>query len=140
MASNEQVLNGTPTETPILLTITLENGVFQYKRDEGNGRRTCLKPGDVIQFYCEKPFAMEFKGVTPFMKLTRQPDENHKIECAVGRHANVGTYYYTIAVYDGAKVYIDDPEVVVEEAHPDNTVTGPRPGVVDPVPNPQPGP
>lgn len=129
MASNEPVLNGTPTETPILLTITLENGAFQYKRDEENGRRTCLKPGDVVQFYCEKPFAMEFKGVTPFMKLSRQPDENQKIECTVGRHANVGTYYYTIAVYDGGKVYIDDPELVVEEAaEPNNTVPGPRPG------------
>jgi len=129
MASNEPVPDETPTETPIRLIITLENGVFQYKRDGEDGRRTCLRPGDVIQFYCEKPFAMEFKGVTPFMKLARQPDGNHQIECTVGRHANVGTYYYTIAAYDGGKVYIDNPELIVEEAAVlYNTVTVVRPG------------
>ena len=69
-------------------------------------------------FHCKEPFAIDFKGVTPFTKMSPRPEKDNAISCRVGRHANVGTYAYTVAVYANGWVYIDDPQVVV----PTNTV------------------
>jgi hypothetical protein len=117
MADNKSGVKAKRRKT-VDVTISLVNKVLQYTSDGADARRTKLNPGDTLAFHCPGPSAIEFKGTTPFRHLPEQSDGNNKIVCRIGGHANVGTYYYTIASYIGGKVYMDDPEIVI----PDNTV------------------
>jgi hypothetical protein len=107
-----------PKNVDVMISLDSTGRNLQYLSGGVDARRTKLNPGDILVFHCPGPSAVEFKGTTPFRHLPAQSDGNNTIKCQIGGHANVGTYYYTIASYIDGKVYMDDPEIVI----PDNTV------------------
>jgi hypothetical protein len=101
-------------EQAIVLNISLVEGEFEYRTESGRGHQVKLKPDDRFTFHFEQPFAIRFKGLSPF--TTTEPldgsDATHK-NYRVSLDALAGSYPYTVAAADGSRVYVDDPEVVI---------------------------
>jgi hypothetical protein len=71
--------------------------------------------GDKIEWQCEFPYAIHLGSNSPLnrMAYSSEKEANGKIRDFVMEEMPYGSYKYSIAVYNGKKVIIEDPFIIV---------------------------
>jgi hypothetical protein len=113
-----------------VIKITFKDGVFNYK-DQTNDVSKVVDRGAKVTWLCNVPFTIYFgrdsiivgdtKGrpqpgyiLTTVHSSKVQEKDLYKAEAYISNNCLSGHTKYTIAVWAGKKVWIDDPEIIVD--------------------------
>lgn len=74
-----------------------------------------LNPGDTMTWRFDNDFTIHFDHLTPLHKHEYHGDAGMPVSDTVRRHADPGTYKYTVVVKapDG-HLKVDDPEIIID--------------------------
>jgi hypothetical protein len=74
-----------------------------------------LRRGQTIEWICQGnfPFAIHMGYDTPFEKEHYQAPPRQSIRLSIAPSHRYGRYKYTVAVFDGENVWIEDPELII---------------------------
>ena len=96
-----------PEAVPV--TITIENGMVKC-----DPACAYVSPGGSIVWDCQAgPFAIHLGYGSPFKKIHHQKPGQERLELPIPQGTRHCRIKYTVAVYYGANVYIEDPEVII---------------------------
>lgn len=97
-------------EKIVPVKITLSKGLVQCAPC-----RTYVRRGESIEWDCAKnfPFAIHLGYDSPFAKVHHQALRQQRIRLNIAKNTPCGSYKYIIAVFNGSKVWIEDPELII---------------------------
>jgi hypothetical protein len=77
----------------------------------------CLKRNESVIFQCidGHTFSVDFGYNSPLGKKSFQALRGDQIRVKVPNDTQYGKYKYTIAIFDGEKVWIEDPYMIIRE-------------------------
>lgn len=93
------------------ITIDIRNGEIVYDKP-----KVITGPGDVIGWKCEVKnahFAVHFDPISPLALNRASALGEESINDEILLEASSGRYKYFVAVFDGKRIYTDDPELIV---------------------------
>jgi hypothetical protein len=98
------------TSGPVTVTIAIENGMVKCEP-------ACayVRPGESIIWECPAgfPYAIHLGYGSPFKKVHHQKPGRERIELSIPQGTHHARVKYTVAVFDGTNVWIEDPEVII---------------------------
>jgi hypothetical protein len=90
------------------VAITVQKGRFSYIPAS-----FFVKRGDIIEWRCKYPFAIDLGWESPLHKERHKVGPKRTIGDRVRSDAPYGRYKYFVAVWDGKNIWTDDPEFIV---------------------------
>jgi len=90
------------------ITFSVTNGDFEYSELVAG-----VNPGDKIEWICENgyDFAVHLSRYSPLNKGRFRGKKSFSAD--VKNDAERGIYKYFVAVYDGEKIWTDDPVLII---------------------------
>jgi hypothetical protein len=103
-----------------VVEISHKKGKFKYRLNDGAKQEFLtfrVSPGDRITWVCQNPtdhFAIDCGYVSPFpTRHFRGHQAQERTGNSVPANALPGRYKYTVAVWDGQELWMDDPEFII---------------------------
>ncbi len=95
---------------PVAVKIALKNGLVQCDPFCPH-----VQWGQAIEWigYKDFPFTIHLGYDSPFAIVHHQMSRQKRIRLVIAKNIPLGWYKYTIALFDGSKVWIEDPEFIV---------------------------
>lgn len=116
MANTEKESPRIVEERPPRIPKRLPPPVVMIMVDHGkivcNPWKLVVQRGTPVRFDCARPFAVHFGGETPFPQLTLS-GSGSVMTGPIPRDMPYGAYGYFVAVYDGAHVIAEDPDIII---------------------------
>jgi plastocyanin len=99
-------------KSTVTVNIALKDGIVQCTPDCIYVRR-----GQTIEWQCEKdfPFAIHLGYDSPFERAHHQAPRQELIRLNIPKETPRGRYKYVVALYDGSRVWIEDPMMVIRD-------------------------
>ncbi|HBY61678.1 MAG TPA: hypothetical protein DEH78_17795 [Solibacterales bacterium] len=95
-----------------IITIRLVNGDVIVTPPKVKAKR-----GETVEWVCDDgPFAIQFDGISPMRSIAFRGPARSPQGSAVREDAQIGTYKYTVALSVDGAIYIEDPQMVIEDA------------------------
>ena len=92
------------------INITVTNGQFTYTPIPPVGKN------DKIEWKCGSGnFAVQFDGMSPAKNRKGKNPQGGSILMDIRNDVGPGAYKYTVAVAVGSDVFIDDPEIIIDD-------------------------
>lgn len=113
-----EIVGGGPKT--VMIEVGFDGSDFSYSdRAIGATGKVKLEKGDTVAWRCALPAALVFDPVTPFSRMhywATGPGGSFvdALGNAPGAFTGPGRFKYYVAVLFNNRIYIDDPEVIVE--------------------------
>lgn len=100
----------TECKSTVTVTVALKDGIVQCTPDCAYVRR-----GQNIEWKCERDFAfaIHLGYDSPFERAQYQVPRQERIRLNIPKEIPHGRYKYVVALYDGEKVWIEDPQLII---------------------------
>ncbi len=100
----------TECKSTVAVTIALRDGMVQCTPDCVYARH-----GQAIEWKCEGDlaFAIHLGYDSPFERVHHQAPRQQPIRLDITNAIHRGRYKYVVAVFDGEKVWIEDPQIII---------------------------
>lgn len=102
----------------IRIVVDTTDGSFSYQgldKDKKDKRRLKAKRKDDIEWSTEgSPFVIQFQTTTPAESYQYHSNGTHKATAKLRDDADYCVHKYAVGVFAAGKVFIDDPEVLIE--------------------------
>ncbi|MEI6613882.1 MAG: hypothetical protein WCL37_03215 [Chrysiogenales bacterium] len=97
-------------KSTVTVTIALKDGIVHCTPDCVYMRR-----GQNIEWKCEGdfPFAVHLGYDSPFEREQYHAPRQQRIRLDLANDARYGRYKYVVAIFDGEKVWIEDPQIII---------------------------
>jgi plastocyanin len=97
-------------KSTVEVAIALEGGMVQCTPDCVYAHR-----GQTIEWKCQEdfPIAIHLGYDSPFDRVHHQATRKQSIRLKITNDTRRGRYKYVVAVFDGEKVWIEDPQLIV---------------------------
>jgi hypothetical protein len=105
----------------VVVDIAFSGRNFSYKATSGPGGSLRVARGTIIRWTCSRPAAILFDPATPFGHMAYSNGKKGELRHASGSRKRElpgavtlpGRFKYYVAVHYNGRVFIDDPEVIV---------------------------
>ena len=97
-----------------VVKVKIKDGQFTYT---GHKECFCVYPGDTIRwiFQHKLPYFIIIKAlVSPFSISCEIAEAGKETEARIYKGAVPGIYAYAIGTFDGTRLLIDDPEIIIK--------------------------